>query len=179
MYKEQPVTFGRAPLFHNCKLHQDTTFNGAKFPKPSFDPTENDIAARAYRTLKLAFSQHQATLDEKRFFRLEMAEEARREPQFGRRLLFWLYSFFSDYGFSVSRPFFRLWLIPLLAALSIYSWLADFTPYIPSQEGCHICSDLFQFAFIQALPLPGLDKWGDSFAAVLIFVGCDLHFMTA
>ncbi|MFA6163454.1 MAG: hypothetical protein WC685_08500 [Methylobacter sp.] len=89
--------FAKAPLFHNCKLHQDTTFDRAEFPEPSSDPTENDIAARAYRTLKLAFSQHQATHDEQRFFRLEMAEEAQRAPQCVRRLLFRPYSFFSDY----------------------------------------------------------------------------------
>jgi Pentapeptide repeats (9 copies) len=63
--KGKTVEFGKAPLFHNCKLHQDSTFDGAIFPpKPSSDPIENDIAARAYRTLKLAFSQHQATHEE-------------------------------------------------------------------------------------------------------------------
>jgi uncharacterized protein YjbI with pentapeptide repeats len=71
-----PTKFGKAPLFHNCKLHQDTTFDGAEFPEPSSDPIENDIAARAYRTLKLAFSQHQAIREEQLFFRLEMTEEA-------------------------------------------------------------------------------------------------------
>jgi hypothetical protein len=70
------VTFKKAPLFHNCKLHQDTTFDGAIFPEPSSDPTENDVAARAYRSLKLAFSQHQASYQEQLFFRLEMDEEA-------------------------------------------------------------------------------------------------------
>ena len=65
--KGQQVVFGKAPLFHNCKLHQDTTFYGAKFPKPSTDPTKNDTAARAYRTLKLAFAQQQATRDEQFF----------------------------------------------------------------------------------------------------------------
>jgi uncharacterized protein YjbI with pentapeptide repeats len=71
-----PTKFGKAPLFHNCKLHQDTTFDSAEFPEPSSDPVENDIATRAYRTLKLAFSQHQAIREEQLFFRLEMAEEA-------------------------------------------------------------------------------------------------------
>jgi uncharacterized protein YjbI with pentapeptide repeats len=156
------TTFDKAPLFHNCKLHQDTTFDGAIFPDPSADPTENDIAARAYHTLKLAFSQHQATHDEQRFFRLEMAEEARREPQYARHLLFRLYSFFSDYGFSVSRPFVWLVVIPLLVTVPIYGWLADFTPCFLWQTECQIRFDLLQFSLIQALPLPGLDKWSDS-----------------
>ncbi|TAK63435.1 pentapeptide repeat-containing protein [Methylobacter sp.] len=156
------TTFDKAPLFHNCKLHQGTTFDGAIFPDPSADPTENDIAARAYRTLKLAFSQHQATHDEQRFFRLEMAEEARREPQYARHLLFRLYSFFSDYGFSVSRPFVWLVVIPLLVTVPIYGWLADFTPCFLWQTECQIRFDLLQFSLIQALPLPGLDKWSDS-----------------
>lgn len=160
--KGQPVKFGKAPLFHNCKLHQDTTFDGTIFPKPSSDPIENDIAARAYRTLKLAFSQHQAIREEQRFFRLEMMEEARREPQYARRLLFRLYSFFSDYGFSVSRPFVRLVVIPLLVTVPIYGWLADFTPCFLWQTECQIRYDLLQFSLIQALPLPGLDKWSDT-----------------
>jgi hypothetical protein len=153
------VSFGKAPLFHNCKLHQDTMFDGAIFPEPSSDPIENDIAARAYRTLKSAFSQHQATHDEQRFFRLEMAEEAQRAPQYARRLLFRLYSFFSDYGFSVSRPFVWLWLIPLLVVVQI---LTNFTPSISWQAEWQIRYDQLQFALIQALPLPALDKWSDS-----------------
>jgi len=157
--KGQPVKFGKPPLFHGCKLHQDTTFDGADFPEPSSDSRENDIAARAYRTLKLALSQHQATHDEQRFFRLEMAEEAQRAPQYARRLLLRLYSFFSDYGFSVSRPFVWLWLIPLLVTVQI---LANFTPCLPWQAKCQIRYDLLQFVLMQALPLPGLDKWSDS-----------------
>jgi hypothetical protein len=153
------VSFGRAPLFHNCKLHQDTTFDGAIFPEPSSDPIENDIAARAYRTLKLAFSQHQAIREEQRFFRLEMTEETRREPQYARRLLFRLYSFLSDYGFSVSRPFVWLWLIPLLVVVQI---LTNFTPSISWQAEWQIRYDQLQFALMQALPLPGLDKWSDT-----------------
>lgn len=159
--KGQPVKFGKPPLFHGCKLHQDTTFDGAEFPDPSSDPIENDIAARAYRTLKLAFSQHQATREEQLFFRLEMREEARRESQYACRLLFRLYSFFSDYGFSVRRPIW-LWSILLLVAVPIYGLLAGFTPCFLWQTECQIRFDLLQFSLIQALPLPGLDKWSDT-----------------
>jgi len=155
-----PVKFTKAPLFHNCKLHQDTTFDGAKYPKPSSDPTENDTAARAYRTLKLAFSQHQATREEQLFFRLEMAEEAARAPC-TLKWLFWLYSHFSDYGYSLSRPMVLLFLTLPVFAL-IYNHLAGFTPCCLWTDSCQIKSELWQFTLMQALPLPGFDKWSES-----------------
>lgn len=65
------ASFCVPPSFHGCELHQDTSFEGAKFPAP----TGREEAARAYRTLKLAFSKQQAVREEQRFFRLEMAEE--------------------------------------------------------------------------------------------------------
>jgi Pentapeptide repeats (9 copies) len=71
----RPTCFAHAPRFHECKLHQDTSFDGAIFPVPR----GNDGAARAYRTLKLAFSKQQAIREEQRFFKLEMQEEAARE----------------------------------------------------------------------------------------------------
>ncbi len=158
--KGHPVTFNKAPLFHNCKLHQNTTFDGSIFPEPSSDPTENDIAARAYRTLKLAFSQHQAVREEHRFFRLEMAEEAARAP--GRlKWMFLLYSYFSDYGFSLNRPMYLLLATFPIFAL-IYSWLADLTLCWYWAEDCQIKSELWQFTLMQTLPLPGFDKWSES-----------------
>ncbi|WP_411727636.1 pentapeptide repeat-containing protein [Methyloglobulus sp.] len=158
--KGHPVVFGQAPLFHNCKLHQDSTFYGAEFPNPSTDPTKNDTAARAYRTLKLAFAQQQATHEEQRFFRLEMDEEAARASR-SQRWLFVVYKWVSDYGFSLSRPTFW-WLVFMLLFSLIYSLLAGFTLCMPCQADCHIRYDLLQFTLLQALPLPGLDKWSDS-----------------
>jgi hypothetical protein len=93
------VHFLDAPLFHGCELHQDTSFDSAKFPKAA----GNDEAARAYRTLKLAFSKQQAIREEQRFFRLEMDEEALRETGL-KRWLFRAYRLFSDYGFSIGKP---------------------------------------------------------------------------
>jgi uncharacterized protein YjbI with pentapeptide repeats len=178
--------FGKAPLFHNCKLHQDTTFDGAEFPEPSSDPTENDIAARAYRTLKLAFSQHQAIREEQRFFRLEMEEEAAKlvstRQQTSRKkqssflgllketknishyirvYLFFSYKWFSNYGFSFGRPMVLL-LIALPVFGGVYSWLSVLTPCLLTHADCQISYDLIQFTLLQALPLPGLDKWSDS-----------------
>ncbi len=159
--KKRPVTFEKAPLFHNCKLYQDTTFDGAEFPKPSSDPTENDIAARAYRTLKLAFSQHQAIREEQKFFRLEMVEEAARATRRLNKWMFWLYSYFSDYGFSLYRPICLL-LATFFIFILIYSCLADLTFCWWWAEDCQIKSELWQFTLIQTLPLPGFDKWSES-----------------
>jgi hypothetical protein len=109
--------FAYAPEFFACEIHPDTSFEDAKFPNNSKgDETE----LRAYRTLKLAFANHQATREELFFFRREMREEQRlkqaakkpmtetlnsfRLPAF----FFCLYDFFSDYGFSVQRPLLRL-----------------------------------------------------------------------
>jgi uncharacterized protein YjbI with pentapeptide repeats len=188
-----PTKFGKAPLFHNCKLHQDTTFDGAIFPEPSSDPIENDIAARAYRTLKLAFSQHQAIREEQLFFRLEMAEEAAKLvssknktaiknslfpltlgkskkilpfisyflSHCARICLFYSYKLFSNYGFSFGRPLVLL-LSALLVFLGIYTSLANLTPCLLTHADCQIRYDLIQFTLLQALPLPGLDKWSDS-----------------
>ncbi len=156
----RPVTFGRVPLFHNCKLYQDTTFDHAIFPEPSPYPIDNDIAARAYRTLKLAFAQHQAIREEQRFFCLEMAEEAKRAP-FRLRLLFDMYRWISDYGFSLSRPTYLL-LGTLPIFLLLYSWLADLAPCFFWQDNCQVRYDLLQFTLMQSLPLPGLDKWSDT-----------------
>lgn len=191
-----PTKFGKAPLFHNCKLHQDTTFDGAEFPEPSSDPLENDIAVRAYRTLKLAFSQHQAIREEQRFFRLEMAEEAAKlvstRQQTSRKkqssflgllketikiishyirvCLFFSYKWFSNYGFSFGRPMLLLF-FALLVFLGVYTWLADLTPCLLTHADCQIRYDLIQFTLLQTLPLPGLDKWSDCLRSELFSEG--------
>lgn len=190
-----PTKFGKVPLFHNCKLHQDTTFDGAEFPEPSSDPVENDIAARAYRTLKLAFSQHQAIREEQRFFRLEMAEETAkltstrqqtsRKKQFSflrllketknishytRICLFFSYKCFSNYGFSFGRPMLLLF-FALLVFLGVYTWLAVLTPCLLTHADCQIHYDLIQFTLLQTLPLPGLDKWSDGLRSELFSKG--------
>lgn len=80
------TVFTVAPEFHGCELHQDTTFDAAVFPKAS----GNEAAARAYRTLKLAFSKQQAIKEEQDFFRRELNEERLREKSRLRRWAFCL-----------------------------------------------------------------------------------------
>lgn len=159
-----PVTFGQAPLFHNCKLHQDTTFDGAEFSPPSKDPSRNDKAARAYRTLKLAFAQQQATRQEQDFFRLEMNEEAACAGWY-QRWLFSLYRQISNFGFSLLRPTILLFGALLIASIiygCIYHWKTGLSSCLLWQDNCQFNYDLMQFGIIQSLPLPGLDKWGDA-----------------
>lgn len=158
--KGKPVVFKQAPLFHNCKLHQDTTFDGAHFPAPSVDPSKNDEQARAYRTLKLAFAQHQATREEQRFFRLEMAEEAMLAP-ITQRWLFNAYRIVSKYGFSLSRPV-ALLLGAQVFFLIIYGWLAGLSPCFYWQTNCYFNYTWLEFGLLQSIPLPGMDTWNDT-----------------
>lgn len=156
----QPVVFAKAPLFHNCKLNQDISFDGAEFPVPLSNPADDDSAARAYRTLKLAFAQQQAFREEQKFFRLELAEEEKRAP-LKQRWLFWLYRWTSDYGFRLDRPPLLL-LAAFLVFMLIYDGLTGLTPCLSWQTDCRFNYKLLQFTLLQSLPLPGLDKWSDS-----------------
>jgi hypothetical protein len=104
--RPRKTVFGQPPRFHDCELPQDTSFDDASFPAAS----GSKDSARAYRTLKLAFSKQQAIREEQRFFKLEMEEETLRETGL-KRQLFIAYKYFSDYGFSDLPPF----AIPLIS----------------------------------------------------------------
>lgn len=148
----RPVVFSVAPLFHGSELHQDTSFEGAQFPPAS----GSEEAARAYRTLKLAFSKQQAIREEQRFFRLEMEEETLRETGL-KRWLFQAYKTFSDYGFSVTRPLMYgvLGVLCLTLVYGLLSWLGQ---CVFSTDACHFVPQWLEFSLLQTLPLPGLDK---------------------
>ncbi|MGS5089948.1 pentapeptide repeat-containing protein [Hydrogenophaga sp. A37] len=157
-----PVRFGGAPEFHGCTLHQNISFDGAVFPLPngSLD------AARAYRTLKLAFAQQQATREEQRFFKLEMGEEAKaaekhRDP---RRWLYTVYREFSEFGFGVARPM-ALLVAALILAFLLYAWQAGLVPCVPSARNCRATGPLIQFAAAHALP--GFEKLAEPASKVL------------
>jgi len=62
------VTFGRAPQFHGCELHQYTTFP----PIKNYKDTRSDRAAHAYRTLRLAMKKQEAHEEEAMFWALEL-----------------------------------------------------------------------------------------------------------
>jgi uncharacterized protein YjbI with pentapeptide repeats len=152
------ASFKVAPKFHNCKLHQDTSLNEAIFPMP--DGSGSAIAARAYRTLKLAFSGQQAIREEQRFFLHEMAEEAAMTIG-SRRYLYKAYSLFSQYGFSITRPI-VLFAVTLLAMMLIYGVLSYLNNCLPNANNCRFSTAWVEFSLLQSLPLPGLDKLSDT-----------------
>ena len=154
---KKSTVFCKPPKFHGCELHQDTSFEGAKFP----DPTGREEAARAYRTLKLAFSKQQAIREEQRFFRLEMEEETLRETGL-KRLLFKAYKTFSDYGFSVARPMLYLAFLPIAWMTLGYACLSLFQ-LVPSGVFLHKrpestwLAQILHLSLTSALPIPGID----------------------
>jgi uncharacterized protein YjbI with pentapeptide repeats len=151
-----PVHFADVPQLHGCQIHQDTTFEDAIFPLPS----GYNIDIRAYRTLKLAFSQQQAIREEQRFFKLEMAEEAARATG-THRFLYKAYFLCSDYGFSITRPAVLL-AVTLAAMMLIYGVLSYLNNCLPDANNCHFSTAWIEFSLLQSLPLPGLDKLSDT-----------------
>lgn len=147
------VRFTWPPDFFQCKLHQNTSFDRAVFP--SADGSED--SARAYRVLKLAFSQQQATREEQRFFRLEMAEEAKaaEKSHAPAKWLYIAYRELADFGFSIRRPTLLL-VITLLLMLPLYAWQAGLQACWPGATGCGMTGPLIQFASAHALP--GFEK---------------------
>ncbi len=156
-----PTTFHQVPKFHNCKLHQDTSFDRVRFPAA----TGSEAAARAYRVLKLAFAQQQATREEQRFFKLEMTEEhlSSEKPS---RWLYSAYALFSDYGFSVWRPLILL-LFAFIFSLLGYAILGGFSICIPFLSTCTLSGAWFEFGLVNAFPLPGLDKYAETIRSLL------------
>ena len=147
------VQFALAPDFFQCKLHQNQSFEGAEFPIADV----SEEAARAHRVLKLAFSQQQATREEQRFFRLEMAEEAKAAER-SRDPTRWLYSAYrdlADFGFSVQRPVLLL-LATLFVMLPLYAVQAGLHLCWPGSSACSKTGPLLQFATAHALP--GFEK---------------------
>jgi hypothetical protein len=169
-FDDRSAIFCKTPNFHGCELHQDTSFEGAQFPPA----TGSEEAARAYRTLKLAFSKQQAVREEQHFFRLEMDEERvghrikgrdavnKSQPfmalrEHGAWLLYWLYKQTSDYGFSIARPLLLLAILWLIFA-QIYGSYTGVERCFNWTVDCKIQSDWLNYSLQQALPLPGFDK---------------------
>jgi uncharacterized protein YjbI with pentapeptide repeats len=149
----EPTRFAQPPQFFDCKISQQLTFDDAVFPPPFGDTT----SARAYRTLKLAFSEQQATREEQRFFKLEMQEEAAAESGW-KRWLYRAYEVTSDFGFSVWRPLVTLVVLPALVAMLLYLlcmciqhpelWTSGLA------QDSMLTSAWLQFTFANMAPLP-------------------------
>ncbi len=175
------VVFEKPPIFHGCEIHQDISFEGARFPPA----TGSEEAACAYRTLKLAFSKQQAIREEQRFFRLEMEEEKEghrvkgREAakrfhlfvafrEYGTWFLYWLYKQMSDYGFSMVRPLLMLVLLWLLFAQFYGTYTGIKVCFDVWTDHCKVQTDWLNYSLQQALPLPGFDKLKQSIDGVSI-----------
>ncbi len=144
------VSFKGIPRFHGCTLRQDTSFYGAEFLA---QPSEG--AARAYRTLKLAFAQQHAIREEQKFFRLEMEAETGIATG-NKKRLYQLYEKMSDYGFSLKRPI-KYWLYCLAGFALIYGLLTG-TYGWNGNISWERTMQWLQYALLNAVPLPGFDK---------------------
>jgi hypothetical protein len=163
-YKGQPTKFDLAPLFHNCKLFHGTTFVDAEF-----ETSENDEeAAQAFNTLKLAMSQQQSTRDEHNFIKRELdVELIKAKRRSGKRLLYILYKEIADYGFSAQRPFYWLLLGPSIIFGLCYglliSWNNCNSISLLFSDSCSLDTSLviqtIKFTLLQGLPPLGLDKY--------------------
>jgi hypothetical protein len=145
--------FLSAPKFHNCKFHQNTSFEGAQFPSTN----GSEEAARAYRTLKLAFAQQQAIREEQRFFKLEMEEEAARETGL-RSFLYRVYKYTSDFGFSAWLPLKTLILYSALFCSALYFFALGVSHPALQSMGLinfpELLSKWLQFTIANMVPLP-------------------------
>lgn len=93
--------FGRAPNFHESKLHQDTAFGAID----CFPDLESPGAERAYRTLRYAMEGHRARSEEGMFYTLEQCARHRKMGRFRRIFsVSFVYEWGSNYGYSIARP---------------------------------------------------------------------------
>lgn len=118
--------FRKAPKFHGCTLHQNTTFP----PIENFKDTKSDGAAHSYRTLRLAMKQQEAHDEEAMFWALEQRSKRNSmecNPLNNWKNLFnwipWLlsavYALLSNYGLSINRPL-----------IALTGWLYGATPVL-------------------------------------------------
>jgi len=144
---ERAIFYG-VPNFHGCTLHQNTSFDKAQFLAP---PSAH--AARAYRTLKLAFAQQHAFHEEQRFFKLEMKAEA-GIAEYPKKLMYQLYETLSDYGSSLLRPV-LFWILCLLIFAFSYGLLTGAT-FSLNNIDTQVTVQWIKFSVLNAVPLPGL-----------------------
>ncbi|WMW08118.1 pentapeptide repeat-containing protein [Pseudomonas entomophila] len=156
------VTFNQPPDFFGCALHQDMSFKAVVFPPA----TGKDFYIRTYRNLRLSFSQLQAPQEEHMFFQLEMAEIAHGQKG-ARRCLFYFYEKLSRYGSSLSRPLFA-YLASFILFSCIYAVLSWATHCLPTTQRCSFNMAGVEFAVLQAIPLPGLEKMAEPLRLALI-----------
>lgn len=163
--------FDLAPLFHNCKIHQDTTFLDVQFAEPS---KADELAARAYNTLRLCMSQRQATREEQLFMRLELDAE-RVQAKGPMRVLYDVYREVSNYGFSSWKPLFILILCPMLLSVLLFGGISSWRncealSLSACQFSWNLALQVFEISLLQSLPPLGLDKASEALRTALLGV---------
>lgn len=153
----EEVTFRKAPRFHGCEFHQDTTFP----PIDNFKDTEDKNAAHAYRTLRLAMKQQEAHEEEAMFWALEQRSkrnnlDLKRPSKWLPWALSWAYQWLSAYGLSETRPL--LWLGAWAAVIAplIYFFLRNPIDQLAKPVGY---SDILGFSLAQSVR--PFFIWGD------------------
>ena len=100
--------FAGPPAFFGTKLHRDTDFHGVVWRHPRRPFTSYNI--RAWEQLELMMSELEKPEDRHRFFRLRMRALRRHKADGLFASLSWLFEWFSDYGWGVTRAFIS-WLL--------------------------------------------------------------------
>ncbi|MEQ1814802.1 MAG: hypothetical protein ABL860_10205 [Candidatus Nitrotoga sp.] len=131
-------------------------------------------AARAYRTLKLAFAQQHAIREEQKFFRLEMQAETGIATG-NKKRLYQLYEKISDYGFSLMRPL-KYWLYCLAGFTLIYGLLTG-TYGWNGNISWERTMQWMHYALLNAVPLPGFDKTLDVLRSELFSKAAIIQFL--
>jgi len=111
------------PLFHNCKMHQDTRFtlDATLWPTPTVDNAEDE--KEAFTRLRQIMVELHKPDDQHFFLRREMAAKAFLGPWYDR-LATIIYGKVADYGWSMMRPLCCLgfvWLVGMVVFLGYFS----------------------------------------------------------
>lgn len=153
------VTFHKnAPKFHSSELHQDISFDQISFRGYGAD---NEAECRAYRTLKLIMSKHQAVHEEQLFFRYEMRAEVRKYwegkgiQSKSKWFLYKMYELSSDYGSSLIRPILGYFMVFLFFCFIVFPLTVlektGNNCFLLCQN-CYFEENFFTYALAQSIP---------------------------
>jgi len=115
------VIFNIAPEFFGCEIHQDTVFTAK-----GFLDTNSEHSIAAYSALKMAMAKNNSRRDEGLFYALEQKSLANKLPLTNSiKWMAILYGLVSDYGRSISRPF---WCYLISVGIFFAIYLLFFSP---------------------------------------------------
>ncbi len=122
-------TFRQPPHFQNSELHSGTKFEGSEFagPRRSMDNLALSRFAAAYRRLSILMRERGDTRLSTLFHSLEMsARRISSETSLAERIMLTIYWAVSDYGSSISKPFWFLLIVSLLNSIFLWAFGVDF-----------------------------------------------------